>query len=373
MGTSRQRALIAGAGLLALAGCAEPVDFDLRGIGGGLDTSSAARVEASPRPEPDSRGVISYPNYQVVVARRGDTVADVANRIGIDEAELGRFNGIATDAPLRRGEILALPRRLPESAPGGEIDIATLAGEAIDRAPGTAPDTATDTIATPGDEPVRHQVRRGETAFSIARLYGVPVQALAEWNGLSGDFAVREGQYLLIPSLREAAPAPEQPSAPGTESPAPAPPSADEPLPAPDARAEGVRETPPAAPPSEPRAASGDARMILPANGSVIRAFAPGRNEGIDIGAPAGSPVRAADAGTVAAITQSTEQVSIIVIRHADNLLTVYANVTDIAVERGTRVSQGQRIAAVPEGSPSFVRFEVRDGFEAVDPTPFIE
>ena len=293
MGTSRQRALIAGAGLLALAGCAEPVDFDLRGIGGGLDTSSAARVEASPRPEPDSRGVISYPNYQVVVARRGDTVADVANRIGIDEAELGRFNGIATDAPLRRGEILALPRRLPESAPGGEIDIATLAGEAIDRAPGTAPDTATDTIATPGDEPVRHQVRRGETAFSIARLYGVPGPGT---RGVERPFRRFRRARRAVPAHPEPSGGPRprrsSPSAPGHRiARAPHRPAPTSPLPAPDARAEGVRETPPRrAAVRAPCRLGRRTHDFSPANGSVIRAFAPGRNEGIDIGAPAGSP-----------------------------------------------------------------------------------
>ena len=50
-----------------------------------------------------------------------------------------------------------------------------------------------------GVEPVRHRVERGETAFSIARLYDVPVRTLAEWNGLGSDFSVREGQFLLIP------------------------------------------------------------------------------------------------------------------------------------------------------------------------------
>ena len=46
---------------------------------------------------------------------------------------------------------------------------------------------------------MRHKVERGETAFTIARLYNVPIKALAEWNGLGADFGIRSGQFLLIP------------------------------------------------------------------------------------------------------------------------------------------------------------------------------
>ncbi len=51
----------------------------------------------------------------------------------------------------------------------------------------------------PRNEPLRHTVERGETAFTIARLYSVTPRALAEWNGLPADMSVREGQILMIP------------------------------------------------------------------------------------------------------------------------------------------------------------------------------
>jgi hypothetical protein len=37
---------------------------------------------------PDAQGVISYPGYQVAVARRGDTVGSVAARVGLSAQEL---------------------------------------------------------------------------------------------------------------------------------------------------------------------------------------------------------------------------------------------------------------------------------------------
>ncbi|MFW5655922.1 MAG: murein hydrolase activator EnvC family protein, partial [Roseicyclus sp.] len=110
----------------------------------------------------------------------------------------------------------------------------------------------------------------------------------------------------------------------------------------------------------------------MPAQGSIIRGYQKGKNDGIDIAARAGSQVRAAADGTVAAITRDTDQVPILVLRHEDNLLSVYANIDGIAVEKGDRVSRGQAVATVREGSPAFLHFEVRKGFESVDPMPYL-
>ena len=114
-------------------------------------------------------------------------------------------------------------------------------------------------------------------------------------------------------------------------------------------------------------------RLAMPVQGRIIRAYAQGRNEGIGIGAPEGTDVHAAAAGTVAAITQDTDQVPIMVIRHENNLLTVYANIDNIRVARGDRVSRGQSIATVRHGDPSFLHFEVREGFDSVDPMPYLQ
>ena len=51
-------------------------------------------------------------------------------------------------------------------------------------------------------------------------LLSLPAKALAEWNGLGPDLAVREGQTLLIPAITAPAPNPEPvPTAPGLGSP----------------------------------------------------------------------------------------------------------------------------------------------------------
>ncbi|WP_170774381.1 M23 family metallopeptidase [Ruegeria lacuscaerulensis] len=368
--------------MVVLAGCEGPLDYDLRGQVGGFSTADAAQSATTRRPAPDARGVITYPTYQVAIARRGDKVSDVAARVGLPEGELAVFNGLKPTDTLRDGEVIALPRAV--SASSGNVDIATIAGTAIDEAP-TDGSVRTSTLApaqplaapapvASGPEPIRHQVKRGETAFTISRLYDVPVDALADWNGLDSDFTVREGQYLLIPVKTLTPPRQtEEPATnvtqPGEGSPTPTPPSATQPLPdeevvaapsAPDVTAE--------APTSQSNSALG-----LPVTGSIIRTYEKGKNEGIDIAAAPGTAVKAADSGTVAAITADADQVPIIVIKHNNDLLTVYANVDGITVKKGDRVRRGEKIAALRDGDNAYVHFEVRKGFEAVDPEPFLK
>lgn len=382
------------------------LDWDLRG-GGGLDTSGAAQQVSAARPMPDGRGVISYPGYQVAVARRGDTVGSVAARIGLSPGELANYNAIDANATLRDGEVLALPRRVadggaapiaatgtmigggnvaasPIAAPGA-VNVSAIATTALDRvattpvAPVTAAAPAAAATATApaadGMAPTRHQVKRGETAFTIARQYNVSARALADWNGLGPDLAVREGQYLMIPTPTGAPVAAEEPvTQPGAGTPTPPPPSAAQPLPAenPPSKAE-VEAAKPASPDlSAQRTEASSSQFAMPVSGSIIRTYDK-KSNGIDISAPAGTAVKAAAGGTVAAITTDTEQTPIIVIRHDGGLLTVYAGVAGTTVKKGDAVSKGQTIATVRSGSPSFLHFEVRRGVDSTDPMPFLQ
>lgn len=411
------RPTMAAIALATLAGCSpNGFDMDVRDSisNNGFDTSGVVPRSVEGRPTPDARGVISYSNYQVAVARHGEKVGEIAARVGLSAEELASYNGLPLDTPLRNGEIIALPRRVATSepapvqtaerlpqpaipaaapAPTERIDVSSLDDVPMPRdeprgtpAPAPAPAAApvpqrTPSPAPSSPDPVRHRVERGETAYTIARLYDVPVSALAEWNGLAGDLSVREGQYLLIPVVTagaRSAPAALPQSAPGAGTPTPVPPSAARPLPPED---EPVAVPAPAPPSpemktevteaSKPAASSG--RMSFPVDGPVIRPYQKKKNDGIDIGATAGTPVRAAADGEVAAITRDTDQVPILVLRHPGNLLTVYAGVDAISVSKGQKISRGQTVAKVRGGTPSFVHFEVREGFESVDPVPYLQ
>jgi len=402
------RALGLTVSLLALTACTggqpgmmSDLDWDFRGGANTFDTTDAARQATAARPSPDANGVISYPGYQVAVARRGDTVGSVAARVGINPAELAGYNAIQADAPLRDGEVLALPRRVaaagsvagagsvigggnvaaaPLPSGGGAVSVTSIATTALDRVDSSAAPAA----AAPASEgnpgsmaPTRHQVKRGETAFSIARLYNVSARSLADWNGLGADLEVREGQYLMIPTPSGApADAPvEAITAPGEGSPTPEPPSAAKPLPDEETKtAAQAEEDKPASPDlGEQRTAASAAQFAMPVSGDIIRGYQPGKNEGIDIAAAAGTPVKAAAAGTVRVIMQDTAGTPIIVIAHEGGLLTIYAGVAGITVKKGDSVTKGQTIANVRSGSPSFLHFEVRRGAASTDPMPFLQ
>ena len=165
--------------------------------------------------------MISYPGYRVAVAQRGDTVASVAARIGVNADELARYNALKPGDGLRSGEGLALPGRVAPAPAGttgqiiggpnsgGPIDVSTIATTALDAA-GPAPVAPSPVASKPvSGQPLTHRVARGETAFTIARTYNVSAKALADWNQLGSDMAVREGQTLIIPIATAAAPDPE--------------------------------------------------------------------------------------------------------------------------------------------------------------------
>ena len=100
------------------------------------------------------------------------------------------------------------------------------------------------------------------------------------------------------------------------------------------------------------------------------------RNDGINIAAPAGVPVRAADAGTVVFAGSEPQSFgNLILIRHSDGWLSAYGHNDSLLVKRGDTVRRGQTIARVGSSgnvdSPQ-LHFELRHANEAVDPMQYL-
>ncbi len=108
----------------------------------------------------------------------------------------------------------------------------------------------------------------------------------------------------------------------------------------------------------------------MPVSGPIIRTYKKGKNEGIDISAQPGSTVTAASGGTVAVVTSDADQVPIVVIRHSGDLMTVYAGVDDVTVLKGKSVAAGTPLGKVR--SQGVLHFEVRNGFDSVDPEKYL-
>ncbi|MGI9348253.1 MAG: LysM peptidoglycan-binding domain-containing protein [Amylibacter sp.] len=298
------------------------------------------------RPAADDNGVITYPNYQIAVAKKYDTVRSMANRVGIPTEKLASYNGLKPQATLREGEILAIPTGEVLSSTGAIEDIATFA---LDSAP-----SATTQIQE-GDEPVRHTVQSGETAQSIAALYNVSVTELSSWNGLDSELSVRNGQQLLIPTSNNLSEELSQTKS-TTE----------------------VNDTENSNSENDNKIMNPTnnniGKMIRPVNGKIIRNFSnkSGGSEGIDYEVAEGTKVKAAAKGTVALVSKSVGDTTIVLLRHDNNIYTVYSNITDVELTRDIYVEAGEIIGLVASGDPSFVHFEVRKGTQAVDPTPYL-
>ena len=71
------------------------------------------------------------------------------------------------------------------------------------------------------------------------------------------------------------------------------------------------------------------------------------RHEGVDYGAPIGTPVHVVGDGIVAFAGQQNGYGNVIQVQHSDNRMTVYAHLSKIDVARGARVSQGEHIGDV--------------------------
>ena len=161
-------------------------------------------------------------------------------------------------------------------------------------------------------------------------------------------------------------------TAPGAGSPTPEPPSASKPLPREDttpAKAPVAKPDSPDLGATRTKASSGG-KFSMPVNGSIVRAYSKGRNEGIDISAPAGTTVKAAGSGTVAAITRDTDGVPIVVVRHDGSLMTVYAGLDQLTVAKGDKVTAGKALGK--SSKAGVLHFEVRQGFESVDPEKYL-
>lgn len=100
-------------------------------------------------------------------------------------------------------------------------------------------------------------------------------------------------------------------------------------------------------------------------------------HRGTDIGASCGSPIYAAQSGTVDYAGRQGTYGNFILIDHADGISTGYAHIVDggIMVRYGQQVVVGQQIARVGSTGAStgcHLHFEVRIGDSRTDPQPFM-
>jgi murein DD-endopeptidase MepM/ murein hydrolase activator NlpD len=206
-------------------------------------------------------------------------------------------------------------------------------------------------VAAREQQGVRHVVEAGQTLWRIAQVYGVSIDDLARSNDIADPSSLIIGQSLFIPRARAVLEVPPYP-APLT----------------------GGSSTV-AAPTDRPR-------FEWPVSGGRILSGydAPRqthRHKGIDIGAPHGRPVRAADSGRVVYSGSTLRGYGkTVIIDHGDEVRSLYAHNSDLLVGEGSPVERGQIIARVGRSgnaSTEHCHFEIRKNDVPVDPIPYLK
>jgi lipoprotein NlpD len=272
------------------------------------------------------------------------------------------------------------------------------------------------------DGPETYVVRPDDTLYSIAWRHDLDFRDLARWNNIGADFRISVGQVLVLGPGREApagsaaprtAPAPTPTPPPGAaarshaqetpqvstpralpESSGTGPPGAPN-TPSNTANPSGRRTTPSPSPSNgrdtaarnspageaqgAPGAANGALRWVWPTDRAGAPRPVPGG--GILLSGRLGQDVRAASAGRVVYAGSGLRGYgNLIIIKHADSVLSAYAHNRELLVHDGQEVAMGQVIAHMgrvieagkgPQQS-AILYFEIRQNGRPVDPLPFL-
>jgi lipoprotein NlpD len=230
-----------------------------------------------------------------------------------------------------------------------------------------APAPAAAPSAAPASSPAgSYVVKRGDTLYSIALEHGHDYRDVAQWNSLDDPTKLRVGQTLRVAPPEEGAVVlGAAPSTGRVESrPLGSPPSVQKPA---EPKPEPAREV--------PKLEAQPLQFLWPAKGKLLSGFASGRQKGIDIEGKVGDPVIAAAAGRVTYVGSGIPGLGkLVVIRHDQGFITVYAHNKDIVVKEQQQVTRGQKIAEVgaSDAERPKLHFQIRKGSAAVDPLLYL-
>ena len=190
---------------------------------------------------------------------------------------------------------------------------------------------------------IYHVVRKRQTLWRIAKVYGVDIKYLMKVNRIKDPSKIKVGQKILIPGAKKAKYVPPY-----------------------DEVLKGVSR-------------KGTLQFLWPVNGTLTKSFGfvSGRqHNGIDIATPSGTPVQAAASGTVAYSDNTLKGYgNMIILSHSSGLSTVYAHNKRNLVKKGQSVKKGDVIALVGStgaASGPHLHFEVRLRGNAVNPMDYL-
>lgn len=210
-----------------------------------------------------------------------------------------------------------------------------------------------------------YTVRKGDTLYSIARKFDSNVTEVARQNNLKSPYTLKPGQKLVVKSWDDAG------TTVATTT------KGKSALNPPEAKA---KNTPTKSAIQIPKAQKGK-KFNRPVSGKIIEKFGTTKsgahNDGINISAKAGTPILAADKGTVAYAGNDLKGYgNLILLKHDNGWFTAYAHADKISVKKGAAIKAKQTIGTV--GKTGGVKtpqlhFEVRYKTKPVDPNLYLK
>lgn len=331
-----------------------------------------------------------------IVVAEGETLDMISSRYGVPRAALISANGLS-GPNIAPGSRLTIP---VYNAAGGAAPAPVRTAQAAPVQSDARPEAvrrATPVAAPQSAQlaPVRQVAAAPDAAGRARAAAEAKAQAAAEAKvkAAADAAAMREARAKFAAEAKAKAEA--RKTAKAAPQPAAQPKTAAQPKPAPmvvaSAPAAPVTQAPKTAPApvEEPRTTASlpkaqaqeeapeKADFRWPARGRVIAGFSgKGGNEGINIAVPEGTPIKAAEGGTVAyAGNELKGYGNLVLIRHPNGYVSAYAHNGELKVKRGDAVKRGQVVASSGQtgnvSSPQ-LHFELRKGASPVDPTPYL-
>jgi murein DD-endopeptidase MepM/ murein hydrolase activator NlpD len=203
---------------------------------------------------------------------------------------------------------------------------------------------------TPGVKGVYHVVERHQTFYRICKTYGVDLKEVSSFNGISDPSKIQTGQRIFIPGAKKVL------------------------------KVEIYIEDVVAESGGKIKIIYKKLDFIWPVEGKISDGFEEAeerKHQGIDISSPLGTPIRASHAGMVIYSNNTIKGYgNLIILRHSEDYVTVYAHNQVNLVEEGTWVEKGQLIGKVGQtgrASGPHLHFEIRKNNKALDPMLFLK
>ena len=345
-------------------------------------TTSAIQPYSAGRSPPDARDPryaaapsrVAPERGELVEVQAGDTLYGLSRRYNVPVSELMAVNDMKSPS-LKPGQKLYLP-----AGSTGRMPVAK--SQSYETA---APASA------PGDWTGSYTVKAGDSLYGIAHQHNVKVAEIERYNGITDVRKVKPGITLKVPGGSSTSVA-AQDTTSATQPAARAPQTSAQPTII-NSSGQGSGEERVAklensgsasdAAGNAPGAGSvaGSSKLRWPVAGKIISGFGPRadgtHNDGVNIAAPMGTDVHAAESGVVAYAGDELKGYgNLVLLRHDNGWVTAYAHGDEILVKRGDRIKRGQVIARAGrtgQVDQPQVHFELRQGQRPVDPTPFLE